>query len=51
LPRAALHFMAVVTAGLTTGRYGSAPLSEEQIAETVRSGVDAFLNGYGTKAP
>ena len=51
LPRAALHFMAVVTAGLTTGRYGSAPLSEEQIAKTVRSGVDAFLNGYGAKAP
>jgi AcrR family transcriptional regulator len=45
--RAALHFLALVTAGLTTGRYGAVPLSPERIAETVRSGVDAFLNGYG----
>jgi AcrR family transcriptional regulator len=48
--RAPIHFMALVTAGMTTGRYGSAPLSGEQIAEMVRDGVDAFLNGYGPGA-
>lgn len=47
-PRAAIHFMALTTAGMTTGRYGSAPLTGDQLTENVRAGVDAFLNGYGT---
>jgi AcrR family transcriptional regulator len=47
-PRAAIHFMALTTAGMTTGRYGSAPLTGEQLTENVQAGVDAFLNGYGT---
>jgi AcrR family transcriptional regulator len=48
--RATIHFMALTTAGMTTGRYGSAPLSGEQLTENVQAGVDAFLNGYGTGA-
>lgn len=47
-PRAAIHFMALTTAGMTTGRYGSTPLTGEQLTENVQAGVDAFLNGYGT---
>jgi AcrR family transcriptional regulator len=48
--RAAVHFMALTTAGMTTGRYGRVPLTRDMIMDIVRAGVDAFLNGYGVRA-
>jgi transcriptional repressor AefR-like protein len=48
--RATVHFMALTTAGMTTGRYGRVPFTKDLILETVRAGVDAFLNGYGVRA-
>jgi AcrR family transcriptional regulator len=46
-PRAALHFMALVSAGIGSRPYGSPPLSADEVNDAVTSGVDAFLNGYG----
>jgi AcrR family transcriptional regulator len=45
--RAALHFMALVTADITNRPYGAPALAGEQITEAVTSGVDAFVDGYG----
>jgi len=46
--RAAIHFSALVTAGIPKRPYaGLPPLSEEQASDAVSAGVEAFLNGYG----
>lgn len=48
--RAAIHFSVLVTAGIPKRALaGAASPSAEQIDETVRAGVDAFLNGYGAR--
>lgn len=47
--RAAMHFMALTTAGLTASRLSSVPLTKDKIVDNVRAGVDAFLNGYGNR--
>ncbi|WP_157467232.1 TetR/AcrR family transcriptional regulator [Frankia sp. QA3] len=43
---AAVHFIALATAGVSMRPYGSPPLDEGQTREAVRVGIDAFLNGY-----
>lgn len=43
--RAAVHFSALATAGLTT-YYGTPPPGDEDASHAVIAGVDAFLNGY-----
>lgn len=43
--RAAVHFAALVTAGLTT-YYGTPALDDEHASDAVVAGVDAFLYGY-----
>lgn len=46
--RAAIHFSALVTAGIPKRRFdGSPPPSNEQVADVVAAGVDVFLSGYG----
>ena len=45
--RAAVHFIALVTAGLADRPYGAPPLGAAETDAIVRAGVDAFLHGYG----
>jgi AcrR family transcriptional regulator len=45
--RAALHFMALVTADFTHRPFGAPALAEEQITDAVTFAVDAFVDGYG----
>jgi AcrR family transcriptional regulator len=47
--RAAIHFSALVTAGIPIRPYDSSALSERQTRDIVTAGVDAFLNGYGAE--
>lgn len=47
--RTAVHFSALVTAGIPVPPYGSQEPTKEQTTAAVTAVVDALLHGYGTE--